>query len=70
MQRAFAVSSYAESPLEDFEFRDVEIAAKSAGSIANAANWSFTGLKLTIADGRAVAVKDSKSVTGLKDVTK
>jgi polygalacturonase len=69
-QRAFAVSSYAESPLEDFEFRDVEIAAKSAGSIANAANWSFTGLKLTIADGRAVAVKDSKSVTGLKDVTK
>jgi polygalacturonase len=69
-QRAFAVSSYAESPLEDFEFRDIEIAAKSAGSIANAENWTFTGLKLTIADGSAVAVKDSKSVTGLPDVNK
>jgi polygalacturonase len=66
-QRAFAVSSYKESPLEDFEFKDVEIEAKTAGSIANAENWTFTGLKLKTADGSAVAVKDSRGVIGLPD---
>jgi polygalacturonase len=65
-QRAFAVVSYADSPLVDFELRDLEIEARSAGSIANAEDWTFTGLKLKTADGSAVAVKDSKNVTGLK----
>jgi polygalacturonase len=64
-QRAFAVSSYADAPLVDFEFRDIEIEAKSAGSIANAQKWTFTNLKLKTADGSAVAVKDSKNVSGL-----
>jgi len=65
-QRAFAVASYADSPLVDFEFHDLEIEAKAAGSIANAEDWTFTGLKLKTADGSAIAVKDSKNVTGLK----
>ena len=40
-QRAFAVSSYAESPLVDFEFKDIEIEAKTAGTIANTQGWKM-----------------------------
>jgi len=50
-QRAFAVSSYAESPLENFDLRDIQIEAKTAGSIANAKDWTFTGITLKTADG-------------------
>src|ERR1035438_1971722 len=32
-QRAFSVSSYADSPLQDFTFQDLDIEAKTAGSI-------------------------------------
>jgi polygalacturonase len=53
-QRAFAVSSHAESPLEDFELRDIQIEARTAGSIANTKNWTFYNLKLETADGSAL----------------
>jgi polygalacturonase len=53
-QRAFAVSSHAESPLEDFELRDIQIEAKTAGSIANTKNWTFHDLKLKTADGSSL----------------
>ncbi len=63
--RAFAVSSYADSPLENFTFRDLDIAAKTAGSIQNAENWKFTNTRIQTADGSRVSVKDSRDVTGL-----
>jgi polygalacturonase len=50
-QRAFAVSSHAESPLEDFELSDIQIEAKTAGSVANTKNWSFREVKVKTADG-------------------
>src|ERR1035438_3978577 len=34
-QRAFLVSSYADSPLVDFTFKDIEIEARTAGTIAD-----------------------------------
>jgi hypothetical protein len=64
--RAFAVSSYPASPLEDFTFHDVDIAAKSAGSIQNAEGWKFVNTKLTSADGSKVTVRDSRNVSGLE----
>jgi polygalacturonase len=64
--RAFLVSSYAESPLEDFTFEDVDIAAKVAGSIQNADGWKFVNTRVAAADGSMVAVKDSKNVSGLE----
>ncbi len=65
-QQAFTVSAYPEAPLRDFEFKNIRIEAKSAGSIQNALNWSFTGVAIKTADGSRVAVKNSSGVTGLQ----
>jgi polygalacturonase len=64
-RRAFSVSAYANAPLTDFKFDHLDIGAASAGSIADAKDWSFADDKLTIADGSAVKVTDSTNVTGL-----
>ncbi len=65
-QQAFTVSAYPEAPLQDFEFKNIRIEAKSAGSIQNAQNWSFNGVTIKTADGSRVAVKDSSGVTGIE----
>jgi polygalacturonase len=56
-QRAFAVSSYADSPLVDFEFKDIEIEAKTAGTIANTQGWKMEDMRIKTADGSTVTVK-------------
>jgi polygalacturonase len=56
-QRAFAVSSYAESPLVDFRFTDIDIEAKSAGNIANSQGWKFERMTVKTADGSVVNAK-------------
>ena len=56
-QRAFAVSSYADSPLVDFEFKDIEIEAKTAGTIANTQGWKMEDMRIKTADGSTVVVK-------------
>ena len=56
-QRAFAVSSYADSPLVDFEFKDIEIEAKTAGTIVNTQGWKMEGMRIQTADGSTVTVK-------------
>jgi polygalacturonase len=63
--QAFSVSAYPEAPLSDFEFKNIHIETKSAGSIQNAQNWSFNGVTIKTADGSKVAVKASTGVTGL-----
>jgi len=65
-QQAFTVSAYPEAPLQDFEFKNVRIEAKTAGSIQNAQNWSFTGVTIKTADGSHVAVKSSSGVNGIQ----
>jgi polygalacturonase len=65
-QQAFSVSSYANSPLRDFTFEDLDIAAKVAGAIQNAENWKFVRSRIRAVDGSHVAVKDSRGVTGLE----
>ncbi len=62
---AFGVSAYPEAPITGFTFDNIDIAAQRAGTIQNASNWKFTNTRLQIADGSAVTVKDSSSVTGL-----
>jgi polygalacturonase len=64
---AFSVNAHKESPLEDFEFRDVEIAAKSAGRIENAHNWRFVHTRIHTADGSRVTLKDSSGVVVLEE---
>jgi polygalacturonase len=56
-QRAFAVSSYADSPLVDFTFRDIEIEAKTAGTIANAQGWKMENVRVKTSDGTIPQVK-------------
>jgi polygalacturonase len=66
-QRAFSVSSYADSPLQEFTFEDLDIEAKTAGSIQNAENWKFKNVRIRTTDGSTITVKDSKGVTGLPE---
>ena len=56
-QQAFAVSSYADSPLVDFVFKDIEIEAKTAGIIANTQGWKMEDMRIKTADGSTVVVK-------------
>jgi len=64
-REAFAVSSHPDSPLRDFVFRNIDIEAKSAGTIQNAENWSFFDTRILAEDGSRVALKNSTGVTGL-----
>jgi polygalacturonase len=64
-RRAFSVEAYKDAPLTDFKFDHLDIQAASAGSIADAKDWSFSDLKLATADNSTVRVTDSTNVTGL-----
>ena len=65
-RRAFSVVSYQDSPLEDFELKNIHIAAQTAGSIADAANWRFTDTEIQTADGSTVTLKDCRGIMGLE----
>ncbi len=64
-RRAFAVSAYQNAPLTGFKFDHLDIQAATAGSIADAKDWTFSDIKLTTTDGSAVKVTDSSNVSGL-----
>jgi len=64
-RRAFSVEAYPDAPLTGFKFDHLDIESASAGSIADAKDWSFADDKFTITDGSAVKVTDSSNVTGL-----
>jgi hypothetical protein len=62
---AIIVSAYPEAPLRDFNFSDIYIEAKSAGSMQNADGWTFVKTLIQALDGSHVAVKDSRNLKGL-----
>jgi polygalacturonase len=64
-QRAFQVSTHPDSPLLRFRFQNLDIEAKTGGSIAGAQDWIFTGVNLKTADSSHVDLKDSREVQGL-----
>jgi hypothetical protein len=64
-RQAFGVSSHADSPLQNFVLNNIDIQARSAGTIQNAEHWTFTNTKIVTTDGSKVTLKDSKDVTGL-----
>jgi hypothetical protein len=63
--RAFSVSAYPNAPLVDFKLDHLDIQAASAGTIANAQNWTFSDVHLQTSDGSTVKVTDSTNVIGL-----
>ncbi len=52
--RAYSVSSYADSPLQDFRLKNIEIEAKTAGSLKNTEGWTFENVQIRTADGTSV----------------
>ncbi len=65
---AFDVSATPQNPLEDFHFENIAIDAESAGSVADAKNWTLSGVAIHAADGSQLTFKDSSGIT-LKDDT-
>jgi hypothetical protein len=63
-RRAFAVRGYSDDFLKNFTFRNINIQAKSAGSIQNAENWTFGKTHIQSADGNRVTLKDCRLVRG------
>lgn len=60
--KAFDVVAYSERKIHDFVWKNVDISAKTAGTIKNAADWSFENVTILTADGSKVRVSDSKNV--------
>ncbi|HEY3839521.1 MAG TPA: glycoside hydrolase family 28 protein [Bryobacteraceae bacterium] len=52
---AFSVSSYKDSPLLNFTFKNIDVAAGTAGKIQNASNWKFENVHIATADGSTVS---------------
>ncbi|HKO20321.1 MAG TPA: glycosyl hydrolase family 28 protein [Acidobacteriaceae bacterium] len=69
-RRAFSVSAYPNAPLVDFKLDHLDIQAQTAGSIADAENWTFSDIHLQTADGSSVKVTESTNVTGLPSQTR
>jgi hypothetical protein len=53
-RQAFAVSSHADSPLQNFVLKNIDIEAASAGTIQNAVAWVVTNVHIVTADGSKV----------------
>jgi polygalacturonase len=64
-RRAFSVEAYPDAPLTNFKFDHLDIQAASAGTIADAKDWTFSDITLVTKDDSAVKVTDSTNVTGL-----
>jgi polygalacturonase len=62
---AFEVDAYPNAPLTDFHLDHWNVQAATAGHIANAKDWKFSDVALTIEDGSVVALSDSHNITGI-----
>jgi polygalacturonase len=51
---AFSVASYQDSPLTNFQFKNIDVEAKTAGSIKNASGWKFDNVHIKTTDGSSV----------------
>jgi polygalacturonase len=66
-RRAFEVSAYPNATLDDFRLDHLEIEAATAGTIANARNWTLTDNHIKTADGSQLVFTDS-TVNDIKDI--
>jgi polygalacturonase len=67
-KEAFNVAAYPNAPLVDFHLDHLDIEAATAGTIANAKNWSMSDNTIKTADGSKVTFKDSTGEANPKDV--
>ena len=66
-KQAFEISSYENDPILNFDFDRLDIEAKSAGTIAEAENWTFEHTAMKTEDGSHVTLKNSKNIRGLPE---
>jgi polygalacturonase len=65
--QAFSVRAYPNATLDNFRLDHLDMEAKTAGFIANAKDWTFSGNQIRTADGSKVTVTDVPEPHG-KDV--
>lgn len=58
-KRVFEVSAYANATLDDFRFDHLDLEAATAGTIANARNWTITDSIIKTADESKPLFTDS-----------
>ncbi len=64
-KQAFEVNAYPSDPIRNFKFDHLDIAAKTAGVIADAEDWTFSDTTIKTDDGSHVVLKGCKNVSGL-----
>jgi len=64
-KQVFDVNGNAKAPIDDVHIENLDVQAKTAGHISDAKDWTFKNIKLDIADGSAVALKDTSNIVGL-----
>ncbi len=60
-KQAFNVSAYPNATLDDFRLDHLDIEAATAGTIANAKNWTLTDNSIKTADGSKVSFTDANA---------
>ena len=66
-KRAFQVSAFPGDPLEHFSFDRLTIQARSAGTIADAENWTFHRTEIATEDGSHVSLRNCRNIKGLPE---
>lgn len=64
-KRAFEVNGYPNDPIERFHFDRLNIGAKTAGTIADARDWTFAHTEIATEDGSAVSLINCQNIKGL-----
>lgn len=67
-KRAFEVSAYPNATLDNFRLDHLNIQAQTAGTIANAKNWTLTDSTIQTADGTKVKFTDTPIEPSRKDI--
>jgi hypothetical protein len=64
-KQAFSVNAYPNDPLKNFTLSNLNIQAQTAGTIANAEDWTFKNVTIKTVDASQVVLKDCTHVVGL-----
>ncbi len=59
-RQAFNVSSYKDSPIENFTLKNWTVEARTAGKIENAEKWTLTDVQIRTADGTQPAINEAR----------
>jgi hypothetical protein len=67
-KKAFDVSAYPNATLDNFRIDHLNVEAQTAGTIANAKNWSMIDNTINTADGSKVTFTSGDAIANPKDI--